>query len=77
MGKDYLVKGAKLMCVNGKGIVELDIPKEHGYDEKGRAKANCMDCEAETNIPYFEACKKMRKPIYVKAIWSWRTSGKT
>ncbi len=58
MGKDYLVKGAKLMCVNGKGIVELDIPKEHGYDEKGRAKANCMDCEAETNIPYFEACKK-------------------
>ncbi len=58
MGKDYLVKGAKLMCVNGKGIVELDIPQEHGYDEKGRAKANCTDCKEKDNIPYFEACRK-------------------
>ncbi len=58
MGKDYLVKGAKLMCVNGKGIVELDIPNEHGYDEKGRAKANCTDCKEKDNIPYFEACRK-------------------
>lgn len=58
MGKDYLVKGAKLMCVNGKGIVYLDIPKGHGYDEKGREKANCIDCKAKDNIPYFEECKK-------------------
>ena len=63
MGKDYLVKGAKLMCVNGKGIVELDIPQEHGYDEKGRAKANCTDCKEKDNIPYFEACRDRKSVV--------------
>lgn len=57
MGKEYLVKGAKLMCVNGKGISELNVVKGHGYTQKGKAKANCKDCIPGINIPYFKTCQ--------------------
>lgn len=61
MGKEYLVEGAKLMCVNGGSFCELKIPKGHGYTSGGRKKANCKDCKACTNIPYFGTCKKNEK----------------
>ena len=31
MGKEYLVNGAKLMCLCGEGTSELRVTKEHGY----------------------------------------------
>lgn len=57
MGKEYLVEGATLMCVNGGSFGELKIPKGHGYTSGGRKKANCKDCKACTNIPYFGTCE--------------------
>lgn len=58
MGKDYLVDGARLVCVNGTGVRELHVQEERGYKENGKEKANCKDCIAETNIPYFDSCRK-------------------
>lgn len=58
MGKEYLVEGAKLMCVSGCNITTLQIPEGHGYTSGGKKKANCKDCIACKNIPYFEGCRK-------------------
>ena len=57
MGKEYLVNGAKLICINGEGTSELKVTKDHGYKQKGKAKANCTDCVPGENIPYFKACR--------------------
>lgn len=54
----YLVEGAKLICVNGSGITQLKIPKSHNYTSGGKKKANCKDCIACDNIPYFGKCQK-------------------
>lgn len=56
--KEYLVQGAKLMCVHGAEITELLIPESHNYTSGGKVKANCKDCKACENIPYFGACSK-------------------
>ena len=58
MGKDYLVDGAGLICVNGTGVKKLCVKKKRGYKENGKEKANCRDCEAGINIPYFDSCRK-------------------
>lgn len=44
MGKEYLVEGAMLMCVNGSSFNMLKIPIGHGYTSAGKKKANCRDC---------------------------------
>lgn len=54
----YLVEGAKLMCVNGSCITQLKLPENHNYTSGGKQKANCKDCKACVNIPYFGECKK-------------------
>lgn len=56
--KEYLVEGAKLFCVNGGCITQLKIPEGHGYTSGGKKKANCKDCKACENIPFFGECKK-------------------
>ena len=58
MGKDYLVNGARLICVNGTGVRQLCVKKKRGYKENGKEKANCRDCKAGVNIPYFDSCRK-------------------
>ncbi len=58
MSKDYLVEGAKLICVRGSEAVELRIPEGHNYDSGGRKKANCMDCVKGKNIACFGKCSK-------------------
>lgn len=61
MGKEYLVEGAMLMCVNGSSFNMLKIPIGHGYTSAGKKKANCRDCKACMNISYFGACRKNEK----------------
>lgn len=61
MGKEYLVEGAVLVCVNGGDTSLLTIPEGHGYTSGGKKKANCKDCEACINIPYFGACRNNKK----------------
>lgn len=61
MGKEYLVEGAVLMCVNGGECGMLKIPAGHGYTSGGKKKANCTDCIACENIPYFGSCRKNEK----------------
>lgn len=56
--KEYLVEGAKLMCVNGSCVTQLKLPKNHNYTSGGKQKVNCKDCKACVNIPYFGECKK-------------------
>ncbi len=58
MGKEYLVEGAKLMCVQGDRHTFLQIPKGHGYTSGGKKKANCLDCVAGENIQPFGGCAK-------------------
>lgn len=58
MGKDYLVNGAKLMCICGSEIGKLKIPKGHGYTSKKKKKANCKDCIAYKNISDFGECSQ-------------------
>ncbi|WP_024347824.1 DUF6531 domain-containing protein [Lacrimispora indolis] len=59
--KEYLVEGAKLYCVNGGCIMQLKLPTGHGYTSGGKKKANCKDCKACENIPYFGECRKNEK----------------
>lgn len=56
MAKEYLVEGAILVCVNGSRPAVLKIPNGHGYTSGGKEKANCGDCIACENIPYFGNC---------------------
>lgn len=56
--KQYLVEGAKLICVNGSEITQLKIPASHNYTSGGKIKANCKDCKVCENIPYFGECLK-------------------
>nr|WP_303619901.1 PAAR-like protein [Enterocloster clostridioformis] len=56
--KQYLVEGAKLICVNGSIITELKVPQSHNYTSGGKKKANCKDCKACENISYFGECCK-------------------
>ncbi|MGY3663736.1 MAG: DUF6531 domain-containing protein [Roseburia sp. 1XD42-69] len=58
MGKDYLVNGAKLVCICGSKIGKLKIPKGHGYTSKKKEKANCRDCVAYKNISDFGKCSR-------------------
>lgn len=58
MGKDYLVNGAKLICICGSKIGKLKIPKGHGYTSKKKKKANCKDCIAYKNISDFGECSQ-------------------
>lgn len=58
MGKEYLVEGAKLVCIQGGRISLLKIPNGHGYVSGGKKKANCKDCKACVNIDDFGECKK-------------------
>ena len=57
MGKEYLVEGARLMCIHGSEVSLLKVPVGHGYISGGRKKANCRDCKACENIPYFGGCR--------------------
>ena len=58
MGKEYLVEGAKLVCIHGSDFSKLQIPEPHGYTSGGKQKANCKDCKACHNIFPFGMCKK-------------------
>lgn len=58
MGKEYLVEGAKLICVQGGKCSFLKIPGGHGYTSGGKKKANCADCKKNINISDFGSCKK-------------------
>lgn len=57
MGTDHLADGAVLMCINGSEKKMLKIGG-HGYITGEREKANCKDCKACVNIPYFGECTK-------------------
>lgn len=59
--KEYLVEGAKLICIRADSPVELHIPEGHNYDSGGKKKANCMDCQKNKNIPCFGKCSKNTK----------------
>ncbi len=61
MGKEYLVEGAKLVCIHGSDFSLLKIPEGHGYISGGKQKANCKDCKACYNIFHFGTCKKNEK----------------
>lgn len=78
MGKEYLVDGAQLMCVNGEGTSRLTIKKGHGVDTKGRKKANCLDCKEKENIPYFKGCRKNKETHlcegYMKLAKQWENT---
>ena len=56
--KEYLVEGAKLICIRGSEPVELLIPEGHNYDSGGKKKANCCDCIKDKNIKCFGKCSK-------------------
>lgn len=81
MGKEYLVEGAMLMCVNGSSFNMLKIPIGHGYTSAGKKKANCRDCKACMNIPYFGACRKNEKTHlcegYMLLADKWESTGGT
>ncbi|MCI9109747.1 MAG: DUF4280 domain-containing protein, partial [Lachnospiraceae bacterium] len=36
MGKEYLVEGARLMCIHGSEVSLLKVPVGHGYISGGR-----------------------------------------
>lgn len=76
MGKDYLVEGAQLMCVNGSQMCFLNVSDGHGYMSGGRKKANCLDCKKDIHISNFGECKKIWKVTSVKGIWSLWINGK-
>lgn len=59
--KEYLVEGAKLICLHGEEVTELQIPQSHNYTSGGRVKANCKDCIACENIKYFGQCEKNKE----------------
>lgn len=61
MRKEYLVEGAKLICLNGSMVSTLKIPHGHGYTSGGKKKATCKDCKACINISHFGACKKNKQ----------------
>lgn len=61
MGKEYLVEGAELICIQGGKVSLLKIPNGHGYVSNGKKKANCKDCKACINIDDFGDCKKNEK----------------
>lgn len=78
MGKEYLVDGAQLTCVNGVGVSRLTVKKNHGVNEKGRKKANCTDSKAKENIPYFKSCKLNKETHlcegYMKLAKKWENT---
>lgn len=78
MGKDYLVDGAQLICVNGVGTSRLTIKEGHGYYEKGKKKVNCLDCKEKENIPYFKGCRKNKETHlcegYMKLAKQWENT---
>lgn len=45
------------MCIHGSEVSLLKVPVGHGYISGGRKKANCRDCRACENIPYFGGCR--------------------
>ncbi len=55
---EFLVEGAQLFCINGYGVTSLKVPENHGYTGGDQKSANCKDCKAVENIPYFEQCMK-------------------
>lgn len=55
---EYLVEGAKLICVNGSIVTQLKVLESHSYTSGGKEKANCKDCKAYENIPPFGRCQK-------------------
>jgi len=57
MGKEYLVEGAMLMCLNGTNPTTLKVPGGHGYTSSGKNKANCKDCTMCKNIDFFGSCR--------------------
>lgn len=56
MGKDYLVNGAKLICVCGSMLSSLKVSRNKMYTSGNKEKANCKDCKACINIPCFGGC---------------------
>ena len=61
MGKEYLVEGAKLVCIHGSDFSLLEVPEGHGYTSGGKQKANCKDCKECYNIFPFGTCRKNEK----------------
>lgn len=61
MGKEYLVEGAKLICINGDKPCYLKVSNGRRYKSGGRNKANCLDCKEGINISCFGKCKKNQK----------------
>ncbi len=57
MGREYLVEGAMLMCLNGTNPTKLKVPGGHGYTSGGKNKANCKDCTMCKNIDFFGSCR--------------------
>lgn len=78
MGKDYLVEGAQLMCVNGSQMCFLNVSDGHGYMSGGRKKANCLDCKKDIHISNFGECKKnMESHIckgYMELVDKWENT---
>ncbi len=56
-GTEYLVEGAKLICVNSSVINTLNIPSDHKYYIGGKKRAVCTDCKAGFNINVFADCR--------------------
>ncbi len=57
MGKDYLVRGAKLICICGSELSHLKVARKKVCTSGKKEKANCKDCKECKNIPYFGECK--------------------
>lgn len=53
MGKDYLVRGAKLICICGSELSHLKVARKKVCTSGKKEKANCKDCKECKNIPYF------------------------
>lgn len=56
MGKDYLVRGAKLICICGSELSHLKVARKKVCTSGKKEKANCKDCKECKNIPYFGEC---------------------
>lgn len=49
--KEYLVRGAMLICSKGKACKRLELPEDHGVYTKNQPMIHERDCVVDINIP--------------------------
>ena len=75
MGKEYLVEGAKLVCIHGSDFSLLEVPEGHGYTSGGNRRLIVKIAKSVIIFFHLEHVERMKKRINVKAIWNWLKSG--